>query len=284
VVTGVIRPAADSTSSVQVQTAAGTAIGTFDTANGRFRIAGNSLQIQISTSDLATNGFFSVTSSQMTFYTTNDVPFVVATNNTNAFFVRAGASYDIATVRAAANQTGDYFQLETSGQLVAASFKPVSSSDQRARLLLYNTLEVAPSNYERLAIYADNPNNIFVVDAENAGSGSMRNLRFLPGGALMAIGNITPTALLDLAASTTARASLRIRPGAFPTGANRNDGDIGYVSSGRLMMYRGTTEEIFATGVQATGGAATAGAAYGATEQTMLQAVYDAARNFGLLS
>ena len=35
---------------------------------------------------------------------------------------------------------------------------------------------------------------------------------------------------------------------------------------------------------QQTGGAASAGASYGATEQTMLQAVYDALRAFGLIS
>lgn len=103
-------------------------------------------------------------------------------------------------------------------------------------------------------------------------------------GGNVGIGQSSATALLDLAASTATRASLRIRPGAFPIGANRQDGDIGYVTSGRLMMYRGSTEEIVATGVQATGGAATAGASYTATEQAMLQKVYDAARAFGQLS
>lgn len=91
-----------------------------------------------------------------------------------------------------------------------------------------------------------------------------------------------PTALLDLAASTTARASLRIRSGIAPT--TPNDGDVWYTSSGRLTFRRSTTSEIIATGVQATGGSSTAGASYTSTEQTMLQRVYDAARTFGLLS
>lgn len=95
-------------------------------------------------------------------------------------------------------------------------------------------------------------------------------------------GNVSaPGALVDIDASTTARASLRVRAGTAPT--TPNAGDIWYASGGRLSLYRAATE-IFATGVQATGGAATAGASYTSAEQSMLQKVYDACRAFGLLS
>ena len=89
------------------------------------------------------------------------------------------------------------------------------------------------------------------------------------------------TALLDLAASTTARASLRVRAGTAPT--TPNDGDIWYATGDRLKFYRAATETI-ASGVPGTGGAATATGTWGATEMAMLQAVYDIARSFGMLS
>jgi hypothetical protein len=91
-----------------------------------------------------------------------------------------------------------------------------------------------------------------------------------------------PTAVVDIIASSTARASLRLREGTAPT--SPNSGDVWYPTGGRLTLRRSTTTEVVATGVTATGGAATAGATYTATEQGMLQKVYDAARNFGLLT
>lgn len=95
------------------------------------------------------------------------------------------------------------------------------------------------------------------------------------------ITTLAPTALLDLAASTTARASLRIRSGTAPT--TPNAGDIWYPTGGRLNVYRAATETI-ASGVPGSGGAATATGTWGATEQAMLQAIYDAGRAFGMIS
>lgn len=96
------------------------------------------------------------------------------------------------------------------------------------------------------------------------------------------IGGITtPTAVLHIAASTTARASLCLPHGVAPT--SPVNGDWWSTTVAPFTRINGTTKQI-AAGVQATGGAATAGAAYTATEQTMLQAVYDAARAFGLLT
>lgn len=64
-----------------------------------------------------------------------------------------------------------------------------------------------------------------------------------------------------------------------------------YITTSREVMQWGATSSKpkvgflgAASAIQQTGGAATAGAAYGATEQTMLQAAYDALRTFGFLS
>ena len=90
------------------------------------------------------------------------------------------------------------------------------------------------------------------------------------------------TALLDIGGSNAYRAQLRFRFGNIVS--SPYDGEVWYEYASRLFFRRGSTTEIFATGVQATGGSATAGGTYGATEQTMLQKIYDAGRAFGLLT
>lgn len=125
--------------------------------------------------------------------------------------------------------------------------------------------------------------DIFSVYHRAAGAGAAAWTQYwqISATGLMAVGSHAPTAIADLAASTTARASLRVRAGTAPTSPNA--GDIWYPTSGRLSLYRAATE-IFATGVQATGGSATASATWTSTEQDMLQKVYDIARAFGMLS
>lgn len=93
------------------------------------------------------------------------------------------------------------------------------------------------------------------------------------------VNNTSPGAWLHLPASTSLEASLRIPVGVAPT--TPGNGDMWLAT--RLRLHRSGVSEIVATGAQATGGAATAGASYTATEQTMLQKVYDAARTFGML-
>lgn len=95
-----------------------------------------------------------------------------------------------------------------------------------------------------------------------------------------AIGHNAPTARLDVLASNSTYASLRIRAGSAVS--SPNSGEIWYDTW--LKFRRGSTTEQFATGVQAAGGAATAGGTYGATEQAMLQKIYDVGRAFGQLS
>jgi hypothetical protein len=99
-------------------------------------------------------------------------------------------------------------------------------------------------------------------------------------GNLILGGGTSGNGLLTLAASTTARAVLAMTDGSDPT--SPTNGNLWF--STRLKFRRSGNTELIATGVQGTGGVATAGASYTATEQTMLQAVYNAARTFGLLS
>lgn len=87
---------------------------------------------------------------------------------------------------------------------------------------------------------------------------------------------------LRLAPSTSTYPSLRFQGGANVT--SPSDGAMWYLAAGRLQFRRSSTTEVIASGVTAAGGAQTAGGTYGATEQAMLQAVYDASRNFALLT
>lgn len=127
------------------------------------------------------------------------------------------------------------------------------------------------------AITADGAGGIIKF---GTGGGIVERMRILANG-YVAIGQSSATALLDLDASTTARASLRVRAGTAPT--TPNAGDIWYATGDRLKLYRAATEMI-ASGVPGTGGSATATGTWGATEQAMLQAIYDAGRAFGMIS
>ncbi len=79
-----------------------------------------------------------------------------------------------------------------------ASIGPISLSDQRQKFSIYNTLETTPVNYERLSIYPNSANNSFHIDAEQGGSGTLRNLGLQVSGGNVGIGIDTPSALLDV--------------------------------------------------------------------------------------
>ena len=171
-----------------------------------------------------------------------------------------------------------------------AEFRAENDANYSARMFKLGT---SYAGYKTLAandigFYNDmNAGNIVIINDCASGkvllsAGGQSNAAIaIQSNNFVGIGQDAATALLDLAASTTARASLRIRAGTAPT--TPNAGDVWYPSGGRLSLYRAATE-IFATGVQGAGGAATATGTWGATEQAMLQAIYDAGRAFGLLS
>lgn len=90
------------------------------------------------------------------------------------------------------------------------------------------------------------------------------------------------TALVHIQPSTATCAQINFDPASAADPTSPNSGDVWYNTW--LKFRRGSTTEQIASGVQATGGAATAGGTYGATEQLMLQKIYDVGRAFGLLS
>ena len=99
-----------------------------------------------------------------------------------------------------------------------------------------------------------------VLECSNAQSLSLSSspsvpIRFLPnrveaarftGAGLLAVGQTSATALLDIAASTTARASLRIRSGVRPTvsAGNPNDGEIWYDGTHVYMRIAGADKQL----------------------------------------
>lgn len=160
VVTGVIRPSADSATAVQVQRATGAAVITVDTTNGR---------VGIGTS-------------------TPNVP------------------------------------LQVSGALTATL---VNIGDGSRSIT---------TDSSKMRFYA---NAGYTFSVWNGGFVDGMSIAVTTG--YVAIGHTaTPTAPLDLSASTIARASARIRPGTAPT--SPNDGDVWYDS--RLKFRRSSTTEI----------------------------------------
>lgn len=83
----------------------------------------------------------------------------------------------------------------------------------------------------------DSPNNRFVV--RNQGT-SISGISVLPAGWVGLGGNEDPTAVADLAASTVARASLRIRTGVAPT--SPNDGDCWFDGTDFKARVGGVTK------------------------------------------
>lgn len=155
------KPAIDSPTAMQVQNAAGTALGTWNTINARLEMAGHVL---------LPDG--------KSLYLGSDFDIDFKHDGTTGLFY---------------NKTGQF------------QFRNVSPS-----LMMFYT-----SDTRRMTI----------------GNG---------GGVFFGAGATNATAQVDIEASTTARASLRIRSGTAPT--SPNDGDIWYAS--RLQFRRSSTTEI----------------------------------------
>jgi hypothetical protein len=105
-------------------------------------------------------------------------------------------------IQGVANQAAVYNEWQNSSSHILGNIGPQASGNQRLQLFIYNTLETTPTNYERLAIYPDSANNVFKIEAQNAGSGTLRDLVFQGGGGNVGIG-ISPTYALDVLATGT---------------------------------------------------------------------------------
>lgn len=286
-----MRPASNGTAALGWFDASGTQFVYGDTTNQRFGIGGipvGTLHAESST------GYFTVNNNVVSIGDsgTNNVSvrfsdqFAKSTFGGIELIVRRGSGgrFDFnaaqGVVSAPTTTTGNVVSFSTIGTF--------SRGDSSTYTALYINDSINASGVARgihIAIIPTYAPNYRAIDIEtNVGFGIRQSDGSIKNwfNAKTGFGNVSaPGALVDIDASTTSRASLRVRAGTAPT--TPNAGDIWYASGGRLSLYRAATETI-ASGVQGTGGAATAGASYTATEQSMIQKVYDAARAFGLLS
>lgn len=265
------RPASDSTTALQLQNAAGTATVTVDTTNSRL-IASTVVPGATNSGNL---GLSSLTYANV--FARN------LTSNGN-LLLTAGAGGG--TVAIDANGVSAIAQFASTGITFS---KTLTFSVGAGLVITGNVAFGDPAGASRNHALHGHTTFTPGIDAVSGGAvtiikgytGQSQNLTEWQNASGTVLSSVSADGFLDLAASTTSRASLRIRAGTAPT--TPNAGDIWYASGGRLSLYRAATE-IFATGVQATGGAATAGASYTSTEQSMIQKCYDACRAFGLLS
>jgi len=259
-----MRPASDSTTALQWQNAAGTAVVTVDTTNSRLGIrkTPNAANLDVSTAASTLIGIQvkdSANQSEPLFRAmrVDDLPMVD--------IGRGVDGYGLLTIYSA--NTSNYVKLSGNNALVI-------STGQTA------TFRLLPSGNDIFFQNTVTAGNIYFT-GNNSAALSGNVIFKLSGGT--AFGDITPSAFVDITASTTARASLRIREASQVPSAP-NSGDVWFPTGGRLTFRRSTTTEIVATGVTGSGASATAGGTYGATEQAMLNAIYAAGRAFGLIA
>lgn len=250
-----MRPASDSTTALQLMNAAGTAFVTGDTTNGRLGIGTSTPSAPL---HIVSAGFTSARFKRST------------VGGGSGFTLENGDAASVNFGNAAGAVASFFAGIEGSGQPTFFQATTNSFIFPQSGVLTWATgdtggLVAGDTNLYRHAANTLRTNDALVVDVT------------------VAIGQTSATALLDLAASTTARASLRIRE-ATQVPSSPNSGDFWFPASGRLTFRRSTTTEIVATGVTGSGASATAGGTYGATEQAMLQTVYDIARTFGMLN
>jgi hypothetical protein len=141
-------------------------------------------------------------------------------------------------------------------------------------------------------------------NAEGAGvtlnvisTGADESLRINPKGSAGVGINVAPAAPLHVLCRATSNEGIRVQDnGAAVTADIYSDGTVFYVgtsSDHMVSLFANATDNIRFTGdtlgffgvtpiVRQTFGAQTAGETYGATEQTMLQTLWDAFRNYGL--
>lgn len=223
-----IRPASDSTTAFQVKTAGGTAVWTVDTTNRKVAIdgsgAGNITLLTVNGYGSSSTGL--LLKSGLEFPTSTKAIDVQVATGTSIFSVdaRYGTIY-----------TADKFGIGIAP--VTPLHLYMGTGNEMLRLegpytANYIYLKNLDANW---SIGRDrNTANGFHI-AESSTLMTSTRLSILTGG-IVGINNISPTAYLDLPASTTARASLRIRAGTAPTSPAPNVGDV-YQDGTHVYMY-----------------------------------------------
>lgn len=251
IVTPSIRPASNSTTALQWQDASGTAFVTGDTTNRRIGIGGSpALPVALSVygaagADVA---YFVAATTGTGFYTKADtgvtsvnIGFVDSSNSALGALVASSINH-------AAHSANFDIQTRVGGSLVNAIRVSASGlvgigTGTGSVLARLHVLDSSGNYHLRIENTATGGGYWHIAQADNTFGSGGGKLLFLPDSTASAnakivftnagqvgIGSLDPTALLDVAASTTARASLRIRSGTLPT--TPNDGDIAHGSAG----------------------------------------------------
>jgi len=212
------RPASDSTTALQLQNAAGTAVVTVDTTamSTKFTTPNGTLVI----------GDFSATPGLWL----NRIP-----NNTYHFFVTHQAGHTgttfVAFENTAPTASGNEFRF--------MKFRGAAQPNQgdvvgRLSFNTIATMEIVGNNNT----FSGNRCLDFIWKNYNA-AGVLAEYMRLTAEGYLGIGTNAPTALLDIAASSATRASLRLRHGVAPT--TPNDGEMWTSTAGLFVRINGVT-------------------------------------------
>lgn len=211
VVTGVIRPPADGAAALKFKTAADGDCITVDTTNKAFGIDTSPLY-KLHLSGAAKNTVYyglntgSAANGDVINYATISN---AITGSLSGFNYTAGATSDFQSLFRNSNSTSGSahakFEVSSTG---------ASGGDPKLVLTI--------NGVRNWSVGVDNSDGDKLKFSRNDGPGTNDDFCIDTSG-LISIGQTSATALLDVAASTTARASLRIRSGTAPTSPNAGD-------------------------------------------------------------
>lgn len=249
IVGGVIKPASDSATALQLANAAGTAVLTVDTTNQLI----NGLRLFASSENVVVGpeAGGSLTSAVSNFFAGSQAGSAVTSGSynmamgrralknltTGSLNVAVGQSALRDTVTGAANVAigGSAGEATTgSANTFIGTNAGLLNTTGSSNIAIGVDQRLAAGVSNRLLI--GNNTTLSILDGIMSTTVAASSLKI---NGLVGLGtNATPTAYADIAASTTAAASLRIRSGTAPT--SPNDGDIWFDGT-NLKMYDGTT-------------------------------------------
>lgn len=224
--TPVLIPNADSTTAIQIQDTAANAILTVDSTNKRIGIGtttpGAKLDVNGSTYIHGGAGLYLDT---INHYTGGGTPMSIG--NANQIALRADTGF----VGIGVNPS---FPLQVAGS------NPTIRMDGATPGLSFKTTQAGTKEFKIVSGYND-ASSLSVIDV--TASNAQRILIDTNGN--VGIGQTSPTASLDVVASTTTNAGFRLRSGVAPT--SPNDGDIWYDGTNLKIRVGGTTKTVTIT-------------------------------------